>query len=315
MDLAGAGGAERAAWRGPIGRRLDALAAGLLWPEGAPAPDFSTPPGEAALFAPDSVAWRVFANPVALLSGGVAAVLMELAHPAVRAGVWEHSRFREDPVGRMRRTGLAAMTTVYAPRGRAEAAIAAVGRRHERVAGLTETGEPYRATDPRLLTWVHATATYGFTAAYDRFVAPLGEAGLSRAFAEAVPTARLYGAGDPPASAEAWRATLAAAEPCLEGSPIPFEFLRIMDRAPIGPTPLRPLQRLAIRGGVEVVPAAVRARLGLGRRHGLRPGEAAVLRAMGVLSERVVPPSHPSVQARRRLAPPMPVAGGPSDPR
>src|ERR1700726_1808787 len=97
-------------------RRLDAAACALLNPHNGRAIDFTRPLGEAALFPPDSLSWRIFKNPVALLIGGIAAVILELAEPAVRTGVWEHSPFRNDPMGRLQRTGLAAMVTVYGPR-------------------------------------------------------------------------------------------------------------------------------------------------------------------------------------------------------
>ena len=67
--------------------------------------DFLRPAGEAALVSPDSVSWRVFKNPLSLFVGGVAAVIMELAEPRVRTGVWEHTTFRIDPVRRLRPDG------------------------------------------------------------------------------------------------------------------------------------------------------------------------------------------------------------------
>src|SRR3954467_7138418 len=102
---------------------------------GFPSADFTTPAGEPALVSPDSVLWRIFKNPVALAAGGVAAVILELAEPSVRTGVWEHSGFRRDPVGRLQRTGMAAMVTVYGARSVAEAMIAGVVQVHERIAG------------------------------------------------------------------------------------------------------------------------------------------------------------------------------------
>ena len=285
-----------------VERRLDAMALLLLRPDdGTPLIDFASPPGEAALFAPDSVAWRVFKNPVALFVGGVAGVILELAHPAVRTGVWEHSAFPADPVGRMRRTGLAALVSVYGPRSRAEAMIAGVGRRHARVGGRTPAGEPYRATDPRLLDWVHATATFGFTEAYARFAAPLTEEERSRAFAEALETARLFGATGAPASLAAWERMLGGRRDRLEPSPIVHEMLGLVWAAPILPRALRPLQRVMLRGAVEVVPPWVRERLGLGPRHGLRPGEALLLRRAGALADRIALPSGPPAQASLRV--------------
>jgi uncharacterized protein (DUF2236 family) len=65
----------------------------LMQPPAGMAFDFSQPAGEPALTPPDGVSWRVFANPVVLFVGGVAAVLLELAEPSVRSGVWDHSSF------------------------------------------------------------------------------------------------------------------------------------------------------------------------------------------------------------------------------
>src|SRR3546814_19086985 len=73
--------------------------------------DFAAPVGEPALLAPDSVQWRVYKNPIALGIGGIAAVLLEFAEPRIRSGVWDHSTYKADPIGRSRRTGLVALPT------------------------------------------------------------------------------------------------------------------------------------------------------------------------------------------------------------
>ncbi|MGQ2931848.1 MAG: oxygenase MpaB family protein, partial [Sphingopyxis sp.] len=62
--------------------------------------DFTKPAGEAALLAPDSLQWRIFKNPVAMAVGGVAAVLLEFADARIRSGVWDHSIYKVDPIGR-----------------------------------------------------------------------------------------------------------------------------------------------------------------------------------------------------------------------
>src|SRR5260370_16756991 len=98
----------------------------LLEPGDRSSIDFSRPVGEAALVSPDSVSWRVFKNPLSLFIGGVTAVIMELAEPRVRTGVWEHTTFRLDPIRRLRRTGLAAMVTIYVARTTAESLIAPI---------------------------------------------------------------------------------------------------------------------------------------------------------------------------------------------
>ena len=135
------------------------------------------------------MSWRVFKNPLSLFVGGVTAVIMELAEPRVRAGVWEHTTFRSDPLRRLRRTGLAAMVTVYGARSVAEPMIARVRRMHDMVAGTALSGEPYRANDPELLNWVYATAAYGFVQAYHTYVQPLSSLERNSYYAEGVPAA------------------------------------------------------------------------------------------------------------------------------
>lgn len=273
----------------------------LLQPPAGMAFDFSRPVGEPALTPAGGVSWRVFANPVSLFIGGVTAVLLELAEPSVRAGVWEHGSFRHDPVMRLRRTGFAAMMTVYGPRSAAKQLIARVVRMHERVQGTTPDGLAYRANDPRLLDWVHATAAFGFIEAYHRYVVPLSAAEKDAAFAEGEPAARLYGATGALGTWGAWEALLAETTPRLEGSGILADFLRLMDEAPIVPAPIRPLQRLLVRAAVEITPEPVRSLPQLcGRR--LRLGEAGMVRALAGMAMLLPLGDTPPLQAARRLA-------------
>ncbi|MDB5747290.1 MAG: histidine kinase [Massilia sp.] len=263
--------------------------------------DFSQPLGEPALAPQGGVAWRVFADPVALFVGGVAAVLLELAEPSVRSGVWDHSGFQRDPGMRLRRTGFAAMMTVYGPRSASEKLIARVVRMHGHVKGATPTGLPYRANDPRLLDWVQATAVFGFAEAYHRYVQPLSPAEKDAVFAEGEPAARLYGATGAPRSWAAWEALLAETAPGLEGSGILADFLRLMAGAPLVPQPMRPLQRLLVRAAVEIIPEPVRSLPQL-RGRGLRFGEATLVRALAQATALLPLRDTPPVQAARRLA-------------
>jgi uncharacterized protein (DUF2236 family) len=267
----------------------------------APAFDFSTPFGEPALCAPDSVSWRVFKNPVALAVGGVAAVLLELADPRIRDGLWQHTTFPTDPLGRLQRTGLAAMATIYGARSRSSELIAHIGKMHAQVRGVTEDGVPYRALDRELLDWVQATATYGFTTAYAQFCARLTPAEIDAAFAEARAPGRLYGAMGAPADLAGFAAMKDRLKPGFKASPIVLEFLAIMDRVAALPAPLRPLQRAAVRGGIAILPADVRAILGLGREWGLSLRANLALTVAGRIAERVVNPNSPAAKAARRL--------------
>ena len=282
-------------------RRVEAAARDYLSPAGAPPVDFTSPPGEAALAGPDSVSWQVFRNPVSLFVGGVAAVILELAEPRVRSGVWNHSSFRTDPVERLKRTGLAAMVTVYGARSEAERMIAGVRRAHVRIEGTTPAGALYRASDPELLTWVQATAQFGFLQAYCAFVRPLPRSARDLFYAEGRPAAELYGSVDAPASEAELDACLAATAPRLEPSTVITEFLGIMRRAPLLPAPARSVQHALVRAAVGLVPGWVRERLELGREWDLRPLEGGLIRRAAVAADRLRLDSGPAAQACVRL--------------
>lgn len=267
----------------------------------APQFDFLTPAGEPALCAPDSVSWRVFKNPIALATGGVAAVLLEFADPRVRDGVWQHSTFPTDPLARMQRTGMAAMATIYGAESRASELIANVGRMHARVSGTTSEGLPYRALDKELLDWVQATATYGFTLGYSVWCARLSPAEIDRAFAEARAPGRLYGATGAPTDLAGFDELKDRLLPCFRPSPIVFEFLGIMDRVKALPAPFRPLQRAAVRGGIAILPPDVRAVLGLGPEWDPSPRQRWALETAGRIGEKIVIPGSPPAQAAKRL--------------
>jgi uncharacterized protein (DUF2236 family) len=285
----------------PLRHSLEATSSALLRPTEGRTVDFGRPLGEPALVPPDSISWRIFKNPVALLIGGIAAVILELAEPAVRTGVWRHSSFRQDPMGRLRRTGLAAMITVYGARSVAEPMIAGVVRMHDKVRGETPAGMPYRANDVRLLTWVHATASFGFGEAYSRYVAPLSPADFDALYRDGATTSTLYGALDSPRSAAELRALFDSMRDRLEPSDIVFEFLRIMSETPAFPQRVRWLQRVLIRAAVDMIPGWIRERLGLTASYGLRIGERVLVRAAGAVSDRIILPESPPCLSCRRL--------------
>src|SRR5438034_6002921 len=119
------------------------------------------------LYTDDSITRRVNRENVLLLGGG-RALLMQLAHPKVAAGVDEHSDFRQHPVRRLRRTVHLTMAIVFGDRETALAAARAVNQTHARV-----RGEDYRALDPDLLLWVHATLVDSALVTYETFVKQL----------------------------------------------------------------------------------------------------------------------------------------------
>jgi uncharacterized protein (DUF2236 family) len=262
--------------------------------------DFRHPEGAPALVPAHGVSWRIFANPVTLFIGGVAAVLLELAHPQVRSGVWEHSSFRTDPLGRLHRTGYAALVTVYAPRDTARGMIDAVVRRHEQVQGNTPKGMPYHANDPQLLRWVQATAVFGFTEAFHRYATRLRDAEKSAAFAEGTTSARMYGAKHTPQDWAQWELLLRHTAAQLEGHAILAEFLQIMTQAPLMPVWLRPLQRLLLCAAVDITPEPVRS---LPQLEGYRLGRTGrvLVRGLARMAGALPIPQWPATLAAQRM--------------
>lgn len=145
----------------PGARRL--LRAGLGHVFGPPPFDPAADPGDPGLFGPGSASWPVIADAAAII-GGLRALLVQLLHPLAMAGVADHSHFRDDPLGRLRRTSAYVTGTTL---GSTRETLALVGRVrgvHRRIRGTTPDGRAYRADDPHLLAWVSMALTSSFLA-------------------------------------------------------------------------------------------------------------------------------------------------------
>jgi uncharacterized protein (DUF2236 family) len=149
------------------------------------------------LFWPDTMIWRVDREMVLLAAGG-RALLMQLAHPKVAAGVAEHSHFKGDPLGRLSRTMSTMWSIGFDETALARAALARVRNVHRKVQGtipVTEAlvaGTPYDAVDVELLFWVHATLIDSAMVAYDIFVKPLSSDEKSRYYDDSKKLAYLF---------------------------------------------------------------------------------------------------------------------------
>lgn len=141
----------------------------------------------AGVFAPDSVIRRVDGEAVLILGGG-RALLMQLAHPSVAQGVADHSDFRTNPWVRLQRTLEASYTIVFGSVEEAERTAAQVRAVHEHVVGPT-----YRADDPALLLWVHATLVDTAMRVYQRFVRPLSDDDAETYYRQSKTVAELLG--------------------------------------------------------------------------------------------------------------------------
>jgi uncharacterized protein (DUF2236 family) len=136
------------------------------------------------LFGPGSVTWRVHADPLLGL-GGIRALYLQAIHPLAMAGVAAHSDFKTDPWGRLFRTAQYIGTVTYGTTIDARRAAARVRGVHRTVQGIEpESGLPYRASDPALLTWVHVTEVDSFLTTARRGGLQLTDAEADRYVAE-----------------------------------------------------------------------------------------------------------------------------------
>ncbi len=132
---------------------------------GPPPFDPSADPGDPGLTGPGSPSWRVIAEPAAI-AGGVRGLLLQVAHPLAMAGVYDHSAFRTDPLGRLQRTSGYVTGSVFGSSREALDLAAVVRRAHPYVRGTAPDGRSYRAGDPHLLAWVGVALTSSFLAAH-----------------------------------------------------------------------------------------------------------------------------------------------------
>jgi len=140
------------------------------------------------LYGPRSESWRLNRESMLLLGAGPRALLLQLAHPAVAAGVDEHSDFRADPWARLHATIRSYLTIVYGTTAAARAEIRRLNALHRGI-----SGPGYSARDPELSLWVHATLIESTIVANDRWLEPMSRARRAAFYAETRPIGRAFG--------------------------------------------------------------------------------------------------------------------------
>jgi uncharacterized protein (DUF2236 family) len=216
------------------------------------------------LFGPQSVVWRVHGDVTSMMVGGVSGLLLQMLHPAVLAGVWDHSKFRTNMLGRLRNTARFIAVTTYGCREEAEAAVARVRKIHAHVIGTLPDGGPYRADDPRLLAWVHVTETLSFSDAWVRYVDPrMPLADRDRYFAEMARLGEALGADPVPSSRSEALALIEAMRSELKVDDRTREVAGLVLNAPAHRPGAAPLQKLTMSAAVDLLPDWAR------RMHGL----------------------------------------------
>jgi len=257
--------------------------------------------GDPGVFGPDSIVWRI-ARERLLLLAGPAALLMQLAHPLVAAGVADHSGFRRDPFARLRDTLAATLTISFGDSEQAQRAAAGVRTTHRRVRGRLphpvgsfQAGAPYDAADPDLALWVHATLIEAALGAYHHLVRPLTEGDRARYVDEVTRFGELFGVTHdvmPPAYGD-FRAYVEAMVdgPALAVGPDGHELgLAVLD-PPVSAVvrPSRPVVRVVTAG---LLPDRLRDAFGLV----WGPKERAAFRGIGAASRAAVPMLPPGLR-------------------
>lgn len=223
------------------------------------------PVSDDALFERNSPIRMVHADVVSMMVGGIRSLLLQMLHPHALQGVLDHSNFRADMHGRLRRTARFIAVTTFGERHAAMAAIERVNRIHARIAGTLPDGTPYSATTPRTLAWVHVAEANSFLEAYLAYVRPdMPLAEQDEYFAQFAVIARALGAepvpetrGDADALMSELRADLAASDAARDVANM------VLTQRPEG-APVA-VQRALGTAAVDLLPAYARTMLSLSR--------------------------------------------------
>jgi uncharacterized protein (DUF2236 family) len=224
---------------------------------------------------PGTITWRRAGDARVLIAAGYALV-MQVAHPTVGAGVSEHSAFRRDPWGRLLRTLDYTCTMVYGgPQAAGEMGVR-LRSFHKQIRGRRPDGRRYHALEPAAYAWVHATLAEAIVLAHERFGRPFTDAQRAQFWAEWRSTGRLLGIrpGDLPVDWPGFRHYVdEMVDRELEHTPAVYEVLEALAR-PASPAlpnlcrPLWPVARLQLGHllgltTVGLLPVALRQRFGL----------------------------------------------------
>ena len=229
------------------------------------------PPSDEALFERDSPIRMVHADIVGMMVGGIRGLLLQMLHPHALQGVLDHSNFRTDMHGRLRRTARFIAVTTFGHREDAMAAVDRVNRIHAKVGGTLPDGTAYSATDPRTLAWVHVAEATSFLAAYLRHVRPdMPGSEQDEYYRQFAVIARALGADPVPIDRREAEAIFRDLRTDLTASPAAREIAQlVLTQKPPGSPPA--VQALLGAEAVALLPPFARSMLALER-----PGLAAI---------------------------------------
>lgn len=213
------------------------------------------------LLGPGSISWMVIAD-IAAFVGGIRSLLVQAAHPEVVAGVADHSRYREDPLGRLSRTSAYITATTFGATPEVEQAIAQVERIHRTVRGVSSRGIPYSAEDPAYSAWVHNALTDSFLTTHIVYGGiPLTGVESDRFVVEQTRIGALLGA-DPMPTTRKSLSEWVEHHPDLAPSPEMDEAVRFLTDPPLPPG-LNIGYRILLEAAIATIPRRIRNLLGI----------------------------------------------------
>ena len=222
--------------------------------------------GDPGLFGPEAVTWRVLGD-VATFVGGIRALLVQAAHQEVAAGVADHSRYQEDPLGRLSRTSSYVTATAFGAMPEVDAAIRMVRRAHRPVRGESHRLRSYAADDPGHAAWVHNVLTESFLTSYRYFGKErLEPADADRFVAEQTRVGRLLDASPLPRTADTLTQWVNE-HPDIGVSPGMVNAIDFLRRPPL-PWNIRLAYGVLYRAAVATIPVSIRSVIGVKRKPG-----------------------------------------------
>lgn len=221
------------------------------------------PPSDNALFAKDSPIRMVHADAVSMMVGGIRSLLLQMLHPHALQGVLDHSNFRDDMHGRLRRTARFIAITTFGHRDEAAKIIERVNRIHAHVGGTLPDGTPYSAQNPRTLAWVHVAEAVSFLEAYLHYVKPsMSRADQDEYYRQFAVIARMLGADPVPETKHQAEALFSEMSADLKASAEAREIADlVLNQRPKGTPP--GVQTMLGTAAVDLLPAFARPMLGL----------------------------------------------------
>jgi uncharacterized protein (DUF2236 family) len=227
---------------------------------------YGGPPGDPGLVGPGSVSWEVNADLASVSQAGLPAIVLEILHPSVIAGVQDLSNYRQDPFLRARATLGYVLTTTFGNTEAATGIIERVKRVHSFVNGTRPDGVPYRALDPELLAWVHTCIPWMIMRAFEHTKRPLSQHERDRYLAEQAAIGRMGGADWVPTSVAELDDYVESMRSRLSVNAQTREFVDFLMTSPFFPNlpgPVdRQLHRFAIYAGMSRAPKWARELIG-----------------------------------------------------